>query len=169
MLGGMIGNNSAGLYSLKYGSVREHIIRVEAVLDDGSLVSFGPLSDEELEAKTRLQTREGHIYREMLRLLESNKEAIIQNYPHPEVVRRNTGYALDRLCEMSPLTPGGRPFNLAELLCGSEGTLALMHAATVRLVEAEPCRVLLIPHFQNAQRSDARNRACRISHKPRSG
>ncbi|MCH8486398.1 MAG: FAD-binding protein [Candidatus Cyclonatronum sp.] len=165
MLGGMIGNNSAGLYSLKYGSVREHIIRVEAVLDDGSLVSFGPLSDEELEAKTRLQTREGHIYREMLRLLESNKEAIIQNYPHPKVVRRNTGYALDRLCEMSPLTPGGRPFNLAELLCGSEGTLALMHAATVRLVEAEPCRVLLIPHFSTL--SEAMHATVlAVSHKP---
>ena len=147
MFGGMIGNNSAGLYSLKYGSVREHIVEIDAVIDDGSRVTFGPLSDEALEAKTRLQTREGEIYREMLALLKTHKEAILENYPHPEVVRRNTGYALDRLCEMSPLTPGGRAFNLAELLCGSEGTLALMHRATVKLVPAEPCRVLLIPHF----------------------
>ncbi len=165
MFGGMIGNNSAGLYSLKYGSAREHIIRIEAVLDDGSPVIFGPLSDEELEAKTRLETREGEIYRQMLALLKTHKQAILEHYPHPEVVRRNTGYALDRLCEMSPLSPGGRAFNLAELLCGSEGTLALMHAATVRLVPAEPFRVLLIPHFATlAEAMHATVEA--VSHRP---
>ena len=60
-------------------------------------------------------TLEVHIYREMLRLLESNKEAIIQNIRTLEVVwRRNTGYALDRFVRCSaPHRPAAAHFNLA--------------------------------------------------------
>lgn len=151
MLGGMIGNNSAGLYSLKYGSVRDHIISVDAVLSDGSRVRFEPLSSEQLTQKMRLETLEGEIYRETITLLKTHKEEILKAFPHPEIIRRNTGYAIDKLCEMDPITPGGRPFNMAELLCGSEGTLALMEKATVQLVPDEPYRVLLIPHFSSVQ------------------
>ncbi|MCH8556925.1 MAG: FAD-binding protein [Balneolia bacterium] len=149
MLGGMIGNNSAGLYSLKYGSVRDHIISVDAVLSDGSQVRFEPLNPEQLSQKMGLDSLEGEIYRETITLLKKHKEEILKTFPHPEIIRRNTGYAIDKLCEMDPVTPGGRPFNLAELLCGSEGTLALMEKATVRLVPDEPHRVLLIPHFSS--------------------
>lgn len=149
MLGGMIGNNSAGSYSIKYGSTREHIISVKAVLSDGSTAVFGPLSGDELQAKQNLSTLEGEIYRRIIPLLKKQKKAIVESYPHPEVKRRNTGYALDKLCEMEPVTPGGRPFNLAELLCGSEGTLALTASAEVRLVHADPVKTLIIPHFHN--------------------
>jgi len=147
MMGGMIGNNSAGLYSLKYGSVRDHIISVDAVLSDGTRARFEPLSSDQLAEKMRLETLEGEIYRKTITLLKKNKDNILESFPHPDIIRRNTGYAIDKLCEMDPVTPGGRPFNLAELLCGSEGTLALTEKATVKLVPAEPHRVLLIPHF----------------------
>lgn len=153
MLGGMIGNNSAGSFSLKHRTTREHVQSMRVVLSDGSLVTFGPLTAEELEAKKRLTTLEGRIYREMLALLEANKDAILAHYPHPDITRRNTGYALDRLCEMEPLTPGGRPFNMAELLCGSEGTLAMTVDAEVRLVPLPRHKILLIGQYATLQES----------------
>lgn len=153
MLGGMIGNNSAGSFSLKHRTTREHTISIKTVLSDGSLATFRPLTNEELEAKKLLQNFEGHIYREITALVEAHKGSIIAAYPHPEIIRRNTGYALDRLCEMSPFTPGGRPFNLAELLCGSEGTLAMTVEAVVNLVPLPKYKVLLIGQYSTLNES----------------
>jgi FAD/FMN-containing dehydrogenase/Fe-S oxidoreductase len=149
MIGGMIGNNSCGSFSIKHKTTRENILEIEAVLSDGSVAVFRPLSPEELDEKCRLTNLEGRIYRGMIRMLKENREQIFQAYPHPDIIRRNTGYALDRLCEMDPITPGGRPFNLAELLCGSEGTLAMTGSAKLKLVSVDPYKLLLIPQFES--------------------
>lgn len=151
MIGGMIGNNSSGSFSIKYKSTREHVLEMDVVLSDGSTATFKPLSEEELEDKLLHQTLEGDIYRQMLELLNEHKELIEKNYPHPEIIRRNTGYALDKLCEMAPIDPDGRPFNLCELLCGSEGTLALTTRARVNLEQLPTERMLLIPHFRSLE------------------
>ncbi|MCC5913732.1 MAG: FAD-binding protein [Balneolaceae bacterium] len=149
MLGGMIGNNSCGSFSIKHKTTREHLLELETVLSDGSAVTFKPLSPAELKKKCKLDTLEGEIYRGTLDLLQKHKEEIIANYPHPEIIRRNTGYALDRLCEMDPITPGGRPFNLAELLCGSEGTLAMTVSAKLNLSSLPKEKTLVIPQFSS--------------------
>lgn len=153
MIGGMIGNNSSGLYSLRYKTTREHVEEIRAVLSDGSVVVFRPLTPQELDQKCELKTLEGEIYRGMLAILREHKERILEAYPHPDQIRRNTGYALDRLCEMEPLTPGGRPFNLAEILCGSEGTLALTSEAVVRLVDIPKVSILLVSQFETLEDS----------------
>ncbi|MEX2633415.1 MAG: FAD-binding oxidoreductase, partial [Balneolales bacterium] len=149
MIGGMIGNNSCGSYSIKYKTTRESILEIEAILSDGSEVTFRPLTEDELKQKLELQTLEGNIYRYTLDLLKEHKDEIIKSFPHPDIIRRNTGYALDKLCEMDPITPGGRPFNMAELLCGSEGTLAMTVSAKVKLVPADKYKILLIAHFES--------------------
>lgn len=153
MLGGMIGNNSCGIFSIKYQTTREHILEIDAVLSDGSRAIFKPLSEEALNKKLELDTLEGHIYRQMIDLLREHREEIIEHYPHPDIIRRNTGYALDRLCEMQPFNPDGRPFNMAELLCGSEGTLAMTASAKVRLVPKDPESVVLAPHFPTIRKA----------------
>jgi FAD/FMN-containing dehydrogenase/Fe-S oxidoreductase len=149
MIGGMIGNNSCGSFSIKHKTTREHVLETEAVLSDGSVAVFHPITNDELGKKCKLNSLEGEIYREMLELLKEHKGKILENYPHPEIIRRNTGYALDRLCEMEPVTPGGRPFNLAELLCGSEGTLAMTASAKLNLVPLPKYKTLLIPQFRS--------------------
>src|SRR5690349_22513702 len=63
MIGGMIGNNSCGSNSVVYGSTREHLMEVTALLADGSRVSIGPLTSEQFEKKTSLNGREGELYR----------------------------------------------------------------------------------------------------------
>ncbi len=165
MIGGMIGNNSSGSYSITYGTTREHTLSMDCVLSDGSLVTFKALSDSELDEKCALPTLEGKIYREILSLLHQHKDLIFSSYPHPEVTRRNTGYALDELCKMSPITPGGPPFNLCALLCGSEGTLALTASAELNLVDLPKFKTLLIPHFENLD--DAMHATVRaVAHHP---
>lgn len=151
MIGGMIGNNSTGSFSIKYGSTRDHILNIEAILSDGSRAVFGPLTEAGLEEKKKLDSLEGKIYRGMCDLIEKNRDAIIKAYPHPEIVRRNTGYALDRLCMMKPFNKddSARVFNMAEFLCGSEGTLAMTVGATVKLVKADPYKILVIPQFND--------------------
>ena len=149
MLGGMIANNSCGSYSIKYGTTREHIIELDVILSDGSRARFKPLDEDELNQKMESDSLEGRIYRETISLLKENRDLILEKYPHPEVKRRNTGYALDKLCKMHPITPGGRPFNMCEMLCGSEGTLAIINEAVVRLEKVEKHKLLLIPQFES--------------------
>ena len=64
MIGGMVGNNACGANSVVYGSTREHLVSARAVLSDGSIAEFGPLSAEEFEAKCSGNTLEASIYRE---------------------------------------------------------------------------------------------------------
>ena len=149
MIGGMIGNNASGSYSPAYGTTREHVVALDCILDDGSRACFGPLAAEELAAKCRLNSREGQIYRDMLALVDEHQHAIEAAFPHPEITRRNSGYALDMLCRMEPFTPGGPPFNLAGLLTGSEGTLALTIEAELGLEQRKPHRALVVPHFDS--------------------
>ncbi len=153
MIGGMIGNNSSGSFSIKYKTTREHVLSMDVVLSDGSMAKFEPLSLSELEEKKKQDNLEGSIYRGMLSLLEKNKDLIRSNYPHPEIIRRNTGYALDKLLEMEPFTNGGRAFNLCELLCGSEGTLAMTGSAVLNLEDVDSIQKLLIAQFESIDES----------------
>ncbi len=153
MIGGMIGNNSSGSFSIKYKTTREHIIEIDAILSDGSRAKFKPLTNSELEEKKKLKNLEGSIYRGMISILEKHQESIKKNYPHPEIIRRNTGYALDKLLEMEPFKKGGKPFNLCELLCGSEGTLAMTGSAVLNLEETDKIQKLVIPQFRTLHES----------------
>ena len=140
-LGGMIGNNGCGLHSLVYGSVRDHIIEVRALLHDGSEAVFGELSGEQYSFKCALQTAEGEIYREIDKIMSDpeNRDSVRRDYPDKTIPRRNTGYALDDLLYSSPFTPGSdRRINLARLICGSEGTLAIVTEAKLGLVPLPP-------------------------------
>ena len=156
-IGGMIGNNGCGLHSLVYGSVRDHIIEVKALLHDGSEAVFGPLTEEQFRSKCSLDSVEGSVYREICNILEdeANRTSIKNEYPEKTIPRRNTGYALDDILYSEPFTPGsGRLINLARLIAGSEGTLAIVTEARLGLVELPPpVKALACVHLQH--RNDA--------------
>jgi len=121
MIGGMIGNNSCGSYSLLYGTTREHIKSVEVVLSNGDLVVFKELNGEELKNKLKLKTLEGDIYRYVINILDKNQSEILEMFPDESLIRRNTGYALDVLIRRhQPFNGNGKRFNLTPLICGSE-------------------------------------------------
>lgn len=130
MLGGMLGNNSCGSNSIKYGSVRDHVLEVTAILADGSKATFAPLSAEEFTAKCQgPDTLETRLYREIHALLSPPevRAEITREFPKPSIPRRNTGYALDLLSDASCFDPSSqKPFHFGKLIAGSEGTLCFI-------------------------------------------
>ena len=150
MIGGMIGNNSCGSYSIFYGTTRDHIKSIEVILSDGSLVEFKELTTKELDDKLSIQTLEGDIYRFVINLLNNNQQEILDAFPDESLIRRNTGYALDELIrKYKPFNKNGKCFNLVSLICGSEGTLGVIVSATLNLVNLPKHKELMVAHFSS--------------------
>lgn len=150
MIGGMIGNNSCGLHSIIWGTTRDHLLEVKAILSDGSEVVFKDLTSDEYSEKLTLSTLEGDIYRQIDQLIhnQANQKAIDAGFPKKVIKRRNTGYALDFLLEMVR-NPGVSTFNLAALIAGSEGTLCFITEAKLRLIELPPLHVGMVAIHTN--------------------
>lgn len=157
MIGGMVGNNSCGANSIVHGTTREHLVSTRGFLSDGSEVTFGPLTAAEFAAKCAgPDTLETKIYRTVRDLLgdAKNRQLIRDNYPKPTVTRRNTGYALDRLMECNVFDPANaKPFNLCQLLAGSEGTLFLGVEFELNVEPLPPAGALMCAHFKTIQDS----------------
>lgn len=156
MIGGMIGNNSCGSNSIRYKSTREHLLEVTALLSDGTEVVFGDLTTEAFHAKCELTGKEGEIYRHIRKVLGSPevRAEIEAGFPHPDIERRNTGYALDQLMQSDPFVAGGPNFNFCRLIAGSEGTLAFVTSAKLSLEPLPPKETgLLCVHFHSVDES----------------
>lgn len=152
MIGGMVGNNSSGSNSIKYGVTRDHIIEIEAFLSDGSLVVFKELSIEEFQEKLKTKGLEGEIYRHIYKTLSNpaNQEEIEKHFPKKSIHRRNTGYALDILMDCDLFNQSSQKFNFCKLLAGSEGTLAFMTKIKLKCFDIPPkYSVLVCPHFNS--------------------
>lgn len=153
VIGGMIGNNSSGMHSLVYGTTREHLLTVKTILSDGSEVEFGELDAHEFEEKCSLDSLEGKIYRQIRSILSDpdNLNEIDREYPDKRLVRRNTGYALDELSDCNVFRKGNqKKFNFCKLICGSEGTLAFIIEAKLKLSALPPSnKALVCVHFLN--------------------
>jgi FAD/FMN-containing dehydrogenases len=144
MIGGMIGNNSSGLHSIVWGDTRHNLISANVLLDDRSEVTFESIDEATYFKKLLLTDREGDIYRQLNELLSNPQHlrAIESGYPKGSITRRNTGYALDILSDRSA------PFNMCNLLAGSEGTLAIVTEAKLKLMPLPPQELgLLCVHF----------------------
>ncbi|HKB56002.1 MAG TPA: FAD-binding and (Fe-S)-binding domain-containing protein, partial [Lacunisphaera sp.] len=157
MIGGMVGNNSCGANSIVHGTTREHVVSIRGFLGDGSEVTFGPLTRAEFDKKCAgPDTLEAKIYRTIRDLLGDarNRTLIRDNYPKPAVTRRNTGYALDRLMECNVFDPASaKPFNLCQLLAGSEGTLFFGVEFELNVEPLPPPGALMCAHFATIQDS----------------
>jgi FAD/FMN-containing dehydrogenase/Fe-S oxidoreductase len=133
--GGMIGNNSCGVHSVMAGRTADNLEELEIVTYDGLRMRVGATPEEELERIVAEGGRRGEIYAAMRDLRDRYAGLVRERYP--DIPRRVSGYNLDEL-----LPENG--FNVARALVGSEGTLATVLEATVRLVYAPPCRSLLV-------------------------
>ncbi len=123
-IGGMIGNNASGAHMAKYGATREHVLDLECVLDDGSISGGGRWRD---------------LARRMERLTADRRE-LIERYK-PDVRKNSSGYHLY-----------DRPFDMNRLIVGSEGTLALVTEAKLRMVPLPPERALLRISFDDVEK-----------------
>ncbi|MBK5203502.1 MAG: 4Fe-4S dicluster domain-containing protein, partial [Prolixibacteraceae bacterium] len=155
-IGGMTGNNSCGLHSLKYGSVRDHISEMECMLSDGSKVIFKDQTSEEFNDKCNGEENllETKIYKNIKETLSNseNQKSIREGFPDPKIKRRNNGYAIDALLETDPFTKNGEKINICKLLAGSEGTLAFSLKIKLDLNPLPPKFMgLVCPHFSSLE------------------
>src|ERR1017187_6315834 len=107
-IGGMAGNNSCGGRSLRYGTMRDNVLAIEAVLADGTLAHFGRIGGnlQDVPAPLRPLAK--------AQLASGAREADEVAARFPKVQRRVGGYNLDAL------VPGKNDINLAHLLVGSD-------------------------------------------------
>jgi len=141
-LGGMIGNNSAGSHSVRFGMTVDHVEALDVVLSDASRARLETVSADELARRAGAQTLEGSLHRELPRIVEAHREGIETGFP--KFWRQAGGYRLDRL-----LRDGG--YDLARLVVGSEGTLVAVTEALVDLVPMPKVRVMAVGHFESTQ------------------
>jgi FAD/FMN-containing dehydrogenase/Fe-S oxidoreductase len=136
-IGGMVGNNSCGARSLRYGNTRENVLSVDAVLADGSAAHFGPAARDlsDLPPASPLLP----LARDLLALAAREADEIEARFP--KLQRRVGGYNLDAL------VPGRNDLNLAHLLVGSEGTLAFSTRIELKLSPLLGARAVGACHF----------------------
>ncbi|MGY3034648.1 FAD/FMN-containing dehydrogenase/Fe-S oxidoreductase [Bradyrhizobium sp. USDA 4354] len=136
-IGGMAGNNSCGGRSLRYGTMRDNTLSMEASLADGTLSRFGEVSRDLSDVEAPGSTRA--LFRHMLDLGTREAEEIAARFP--KVQRRVGGYNLDAL------VPRNAPNNMAHLLVGSEGTLAFTTKVELKLWPVIRNKALGVCHF----------------------
>ncbi|OPY97920.1 lactate dehydrogenase [Bradyrhizobium sacchari] len=136
-IGGMAGNNSCGGRSLRYGTMRDNTLSMEASLADGTLSRFGEVSRDLSDVGAGDGARA--LFRDMLDLGSREVEEIAARFP--KVQRRVGGYNLDAL------VPRNAPNNMAHLLVGSEGTLAFTTKVELKLWPVIRNKALGVCHF----------------------
>src|SRR5512142_681844 len=157
-LGGAIANNATGAHSILYGMSADHLVSTDVLMADGSLATLGQQPVE--HGPSRLHgTRLDEFRQAALDIRRKDADLIVQHYPR--AWRNSAGYRLNYLLPWSATRPARWPdesypaikpgtINLAALLAGSEGTLAVIRRATVRLVHKPRCTVLGILTYDSA-------------------
>lgn len=154
-VGGMIGNNSSGTRSIVYGKTIDHVLSCKVILADGTLLELESLDDAQWAERAKADDREGQIYRDFGEIIDRHRDEILRRYPN--LMRRVTGYNLDEFVDGAGYTgpiggrdnAGHRRWNLSNLIVGSEGTLATVVEAKIRLVPLPRATALGIVHFHD--------------------
>lgn len=156
MIGGMVGNNSSGTTSIKYGVTRDKVVSLKVLLSDGSEAEFKDITSEEFEQKRNENSLEGVIYGTVFNELSNkeNQQEILNQFPKNNIHRRNNGYAIDEMLGFKEFGGEKNTINLAKLLTGSEGTLAFTTELTIQLDDLQPSKnILIAAHFTSIQES----------------
>jgi FAD/FMN-containing dehydrogenase/Fe-S oxidoreductase len=139
-IGGMIANNSSGTRSILYGKTVDHVMETRIMLPDGTELLLEELSLDAVQLRAEGLGREAHVYDHFRQIVEANREEIIARFP--KVMRRVGGYNLDAFVRSDR-------WNLAQLFCGSEGTLGLLLEAKINLEPLPQCTGLLVAQFHS--------------------
>lgn len=139
-LGGMVGNNSTGTHSILYHMTADHLQSVDVVLSDGTPTQFAPISRREIGAQVMRGGLLGSIWQRIPAIAERTRAAL--DARRPDTWRRCGGYNLDRLLDADPI-------NMAELICGSEGTLAAITDITLKLVPLPKHTAIVLMAFDD--------------------
>ena len=112
-LGGMIANNSSGARVPVYGTTADHVVSLEIVMADGRIEKIGPTHDTLGAERKKIDT-----------LVRAKNAEMAERWP-PGLLKRWPGYGIERFLRA--------PNNLADILAGSEGTLAAIFSAELKI------------------------------------
>ena len=138
-LGGMIGNNSCGVHSLMglgTGRTSDQVHELDILLYDGTRMTVGATTEEELERIIREGGRKGEIYAKLKALRDRYADEIRRRYPK-DLPRRVSGYNLDDLLPE-------KGFHVARALSGTEGTCVTILEASLHLVPSPAVKSVLV-------------------------
>ncbi|MFD0991579.1 FAD-binding and (Fe-S)-binding domain-containing protein [Tenacibaculum geojense] len=156
MIGGMVGNNSSGSTSIKYGVTRDKVLGLKTILSDGTEAEFSAINSQQFRNKSIENSLEGSIYKTLLFELSAaeNQLEIKKEFPKSTIHRRNTGYAVDEFLTADIFGGELDTINIAQFLAGSEGTLAFTTEITLQLDSLPPTHSIMVcPHFSNVNES----------------
>lgn len=162
-IGGMVGNNSSGTRSIVYGKTIDHTLACRVALADGTVVNCEAVNDETWQRRAAGEgvssPREAELYRGVRDII--NRYADDINARFPRVMRRVSGYNLDEFVDgagycgpigprADDIAPGAhRPWNLSNLIVGSEGTLGVLLDITIRLTPLPKATAVCVAHFED--------------------
>lgn len=141
-IGGMVGNNSGGEQSLRYGNTENFVAELKVVFADGNEYVVKPISKRELDIKMAQGDFEGELYRKVYELIESNYD-LVRN-ARPKVNKNSMGYNLWSVWDRDTGI-----FDMTRLITGSQGTLGIVTDIKMHLVPKAPHRGLLILYLPN--------------------
>ena len=133
-LGGMLGNNSCGTHAQMAGKTEDNTLELDIALYDGTRMTVGETTEDELDRIVREGTRKGEIYAKLKSLRDRYGALVRERYPN--IPRRVSGYNLPQLLAENN-------FNVARALVGTESTCVTILEAKLRLMHNPSCRALV--------------------------
>ncbi|MDH5328087.1 MAG: FAD-binding protein [Gammaproteobacteria bacterium] len=158
-IAGVIGNNAWGAHAPRDGSTANHIEQLQCIVSPGEQVYFGPMSPAALDANNTAKFRGRQLTHQVVDTLTRYREALTSGANADTMdggIINNGGYALPDLAATLTNHTTNRSrdnFNLSRLICGSEGTLALVYQATVRLSSSIPHTYMLCLEFESLHKA----------------
>jgi FAD/FMN-containing dehydrogenase/Fe-S oxidoreductase len=140
-LGGMIGNDSCGVHSVKWGRTLDNVCRLDVLTYDGLQLELGPTEEQWLERRLDELGRRGDIYRSLVALRNKYGQLIRNRFP--KIPRLVSGFE-----GLEALLPGGE-FNVAQAVTGTEGTCVIVLEAVVKLVPRPNARAIALLSFDD--------------------
>ncbi|MGB3175501.1 MAG: FAD-binding oxidoreductase, partial [Saprospiraceae bacterium] len=137
-VGGMVGNNSSGTKSILYGKTVDHILEAKVLLADGTEMILNEKTEAEYDHIANQPSREGEIYKKFREAIHLHADEIKARFP--KVMRRVGGYNLDEFVYTDR-------WNLAKLITGSEGTLAISLELKINLEPLPKFKSVVVVHF----------------------